>query len=980
MRTLTRLAAVFALALCTACSGAVESPGQHPTLTRQPFELRDPEVMVAQHDVSSPHWLEGPATPSLHTYFARRAVPRPAPSTPALEGALQLFVPNAPMPTPLATWEGLGDTWSGYSAQGAPPDPNGDVGLTQYVQAVNTDLVILDKKTGKVLGGPQAFNKVFQNSSIGNGFCAGTNQGDPVVLYDEAADRWMLTQFAFQDTSCTNGCWQCVAVSKTGDATGAYNLYAFGPLTVGSTSAFNDYGKFGVWNNAYYGTYNMFAASGAGSFLGPKVCAMDRASMLAGGTATQQCFDLGASYFGVLAADIDGAAPPAGSDETVIGFDNSTSPVVETWQAHVDWSNTANTKISGPNNVTVSSFTTPCGSSGTCIPESGGEQLDALAGATMFRAAYRNFGTYESLVGNFTVATSNASGVRWFELRNATGKTLGGATPVLYQDGTWAPADGVWRWMGSIAQDASGNIAVGYSASSTSIVPELRWAGHLASDPKGVMGQTEGTIAQSLSAQNGWSGRWGDYSDMTVDPSDGCTFYYTGEYYGSSAWATKIGSFKFPSCTGGGGGVTHYGVGGPSSVNAGSAATFTLQALDSTGAVVASYAGTATVTSSDGAASVPTSVVFNAGVATMSVTLRTAGSQTVTATDASSGGITGSATVTVNVSSNPATHYQLSGLGGAVAAGTAKTVTVSALDASNNVAGTYAGTGHLTSTDAQATLSPSTLTFTGGVAMAQVTFKTMGAQSLTATDAANASITGTASTTVTGGPAVSYELTGLDAGVAKNSTVNLTVTARDAAGNVASYTGSAAVTSSDGLATLPTAPIAFQNGAATAPVKFGTLGTQTITFTDTANSSLTVTGSTHVAAGAPTVSISSPSDGSTVHGTVLVTAVANGASGAGISSIEIDVDGTKLQSGTSGSLAGSWDTSKIANGAHKLTAKATDTNGVSGTSQTVNVTVSNTKSSGGGSSPGCGCGTSSPAELAALGLGLALFLRRRRYA
>ena len=166
----------------------------------------------------------------------------------------------------------------------------------------------------------------------------------------------------------------------------------------------------------------------------------------------------------------------------------------------------------------------------------------------MTRLAYRNFGDHESLVVNHSVATGAFNlgpvGVRWYELRNPAG------TPNVYQQGTYAP-DSTNRWMGSIAMDQAGNIGLGYSASSSSVRPSLRYTGHLTTDPLGVMGQGEGSLQAGSGSQLPNLGRWGDYSSITIDPSDDCTFWYAGEYLktdGTWNWSTRIGSFRFPGC------------------------------------------------------------------------------------------------------------------------------------------------------------------------------------------------------------------------------------------------------------------------------------------------------------------------------------------------------------------------------------------------------------------------------------------------
>jgi hypothetical protein len=249
----------------------------------------------------------------------------------------------------------------------------------------------------------------------------------------------------------------------------------------------------------------------------------------------------------VLPADLDGStAPPAGSPNYLMNFGSSS---LNLWKFHVDWSNSANTTLTGPINIPVASFAAACGGS-NCIPQYGSRiKLDSLGDRLMFRLAYRNFGTHESLVVNHSVAVgtkhSNAyTGVRWYEIRNPNG------TPQVYQQSTFSP-DTSYRWMGSVAMDKLGDMALGYSVSSSAIHPAIRYTGRLATDPLGTM-EAENSIIEGTGSQSGNNlNRWGDYSAMSIDPVDDCTFWYTTEYLqqtGSFNWNTRIASFKFPGC------------------------------------------------------------------------------------------------------------------------------------------------------------------------------------------------------------------------------------------------------------------------------------------------------------------------------------------------------------------------------------------------------------------------------------------------
>jgi len=432
---------------------------------------------------------------------------------------------------------GVGQGDYGFSDQYAPPDTVGAVGATQYVQWVNTYFAVFDKSTGAIAAGfPKPGNSPW--AGFGGG-CQTNNDGDPIVQYDKLANRWILTQFSVSTTPYL----QCVAVSTTSDATGSYYRYAF---SYGNTQ-FNDYPKLGVWADGYYVSYNIF--NNAQTFAGSKVCAFDRAKMLAGDpSATQQCFQLSTSYGGLLPSDLDGTtAPPAGSPNYFLNFGSN---ALRLWKFHVDWATPTSTTLTGPTSIAVAAFNAACSGGGSCIPQPGTRnQLDSLADRLMYRLAYRNRGGVESLVVNHSVSVgknkrNQVTSVRWYELRDPNG------TPTVYQQGTLGTSDGIHRWMGSIAMDKAGDIAVGYSASSSSVYPSIRFTGRLATDALGTM-QTENIIQAGGGSQTGSLHRWGDYSAMTVDPVDDCTFWFTSEYLkasGSFNWSTRIASFRFPGC------------------------------------------------------------------------------------------------------------------------------------------------------------------------------------------------------------------------------------------------------------------------------------------------------------------------------------------------------------------------------------------------------------------------------------------------
>lgn len=503
--------------------------------------LTNPEVQQAiQHDVSQPlRDLPGSRRSDARREKPLRIIPRGGANGNLQDAALQSTSGPLVAATGGLNFAGVGNGDYGFSPNAAPPDTNGAVGATQYVQWVNESFAVFDKATGAIAAGfPKAGNTLWKG--FGGG-CEVNNDGDPIVQYDKAANRWVLTQFSVTNPG-TYGYLQCVAVSTTSDATGSYYRYAF---SYGSTQ-FNDYPKMGVWPDGYYVTYNIF--NNGSTFAGAKACAFERAKMLTGAPATQQCFQLSSAYGGLLPSDLDGAiAPPAGSPNFLLNFGNNS---LNLWKFHVDWSNSANTTLTGPTNISVALFNAACSGGGACIPQPGTSQkLDSLADRLMYRLAYRHFTDgHESLVVNHSVTASgtkrsSVTGVRWYELRNPSG------APTVFQQGTFSP-DSTSRWMGSIAMDKQGNIALGYSASSGSVYPSIRYTGRLVTDTLNTL-QTENNILTGGGSQLTNLSRWGDYSSMTVDPVDDCTFWYTTEYLKSSGtfnWSTRIASFKYPSC------------------------------------------------------------------------------------------------------------------------------------------------------------------------------------------------------------------------------------------------------------------------------------------------------------------------------------------------------------------------------------------------------------------------------------------------
>jgi hypothetical protein len=410
-----------------------------------------------------------------------------------------------------------------------PPDTNGAVGATQFVQWVNVTFEVFDKSTGATVMGPTPGNAFWAGFG---GPCETRNDGDIIIQYDKSAGRWIAAQPVF-----VSPFMYCLAVSTTSDATGPYHRYAF-QLPAGD---FPDYPKLGVWPDAYYATFNIFSPK----FAGAMACAYDRAKMLAGEAATAVCFQQPSNVSSLLPSDLDSKlGPPAGASNFMLGLADATDLFF--FKFHVDFATPANSTFTGPLLIPVAPFSEICNRSHNvaCIPEPPpGQKVDAISDRLMYRLAYRNFGDHEALVANHTVAGGPLAGVRWYEIRNPS------TSPSLFQQGSVVTQD-VNFWMGSIAMDKAGDVALGFSASSDSLDPSVEIVGRTPADPAGDMSGPV-TVAVGTGVQQHSFHRWGDYSSMAVDPQDGCTLWYTQEYYlasGSFNWSTRITSFKFNSC------------------------------------------------------------------------------------------------------------------------------------------------------------------------------------------------------------------------------------------------------------------------------------------------------------------------------------------------------------------------------------------------------------------------------------------------
>src|SRR5256885_3552905 len=437
--------------------GEITVVGSYHNDTSKPLRDMKPQPALSKAE----HANENPKIPNKH---------KDSPDTVVQDrfGDLKSLI-TVNMPSPLLNFNGIG--FPGVACNCAPPDTNGEVGATQYVQIVNEGYQVFDKSTGASVLGPVGITTIWTGFS---GPCETAGDGDPVVLYDQLADRWVVSQFAGAGVPTD----ECIAVSTTSDATGSYNRYGF---HLGSN--FFDYPLLGVWPDAYYMSMNVFNSAGT-AFLGPQPFAFDRTRMLAGLPATFITTGItgGSTEEVYLPADLDGLILPLpGAPASFVEFPGGGS--FRVFHFHVDFVT--------PLNSTFTLFGSPASAGftvrSTGVPQLGtSATLDPIGDRLMFRVATRFFADgHESAVGNFTVNSGGVASPRWFELRNTT---TGPVT--VFQQGTYQP-DTTHRWMGSAAMDQQGNIAVGYSASSSSINPQIRYAGRLVTDALNTLPQAE---------------------------------------------------------------------------------------------------------------------------------------------------------------------------------------------------------------------------------------------------------------------------------------------------------------------------------------------------------------------------------------------------------------------------------------------------------------------------------------------------------
>ena len=558
-------AAVPAAAVAAICAGAASSgPAAIGHTTRPAVPHLVAKVSkAAAFDVSKPLRVlaKGARTVNFRGLPAERGPAIPNIGHTA-DGVLQSRLPAPTIPGPLANFEGLSnqDNFNTFGFRVNPPDPNGEVGPSNYVEMINLVFGIYNK-AGTLLVGPVDTGTLWSGFAVSD--CTDPS-GDPVVIYDQFNDRWILTQF----TTAGPEYFNCVAISTTGDPTGSYYRYAF------STGLnFPDYPKYSNWTDSYVITTREF---GPTVEYGIGVYALEKNKMVNGDPNARDV-----SFFidgndpdllplvgdGLLPADVDGKQKPktdaviplVGTQDDGGGY-GATFDALNIWDLTVKWRSTPLASLDLNTQLPVASFDSifPCApTSRDCLPQPGitntAQYLDILSyrQRPTFRLAYRNFKTYETMVTNQSVeAAPGVAGVRWYEIRRS------GSTYSLYQQGTFAPGDGVHRWMGSIAMDKKGDMGLGYSVvNGIDVYPGIRYTGRLAGDTLGDMTLGEGTVINGSGVQTTTNSRWGDYTDMTVDPVDDCTFWYVNEYYtaagqasSAAGWQTRIASFKLPGC------------------------------------------------------------------------------------------------------------------------------------------------------------------------------------------------------------------------------------------------------------------------------------------------------------------------------------------------------------------------------------------------------------------------------------------------
>ena len=407
-----------------------------------------------------------------------------------------------------------------------PPDPSGAAGPNHYINAVNVALKIFDKQ-GNVLAGPTALGTFLGSAS---------NSGDPIIMYDHLADRYFVSEFGTGNSFL-------VGVSDSPDPTGAYNVYQF------NLDAFPDYPHYSIWPDGYYVTANKFQ--------GNTTYVMDRAAMIAGepnpaivGFNLPGVVNNNNTVFSPEPANLTGQLFPPNTPGYIVylqddGWGGVANDHLKIWEITMDWTNPSSSSISAPVEVPVDPFDSvfaPFGSGDVQQPGTS-QKIDMIGGVISYAANYRSFGTHNSwlITYNVDVDGNDTAGIRWIELRNS-----GTGAWSLFQEGTYAPADGNSRFMGSAAMDAAGNIGMGFNIASANLPAGIKYTGRYDGDPLGQMTVAEASIIEGVGVQT-FSNRFGDYSHLTMDP-DNFTFWHTAEYFtANNNWSSRVAAFTLSS-------------------------------------------------------------------------------------------------------------------------------------------------------------------------------------------------------------------------------------------------------------------------------------------------------------------------------------------------------------------------------------------------------------------------------------------------
>jgi hypothetical protein len=482
-------------------------------------------------------------------------LPPPAPEIDAAASAIEQTEQGTRAAIePAAGFDGLGAGFTGGESGGGGRggiDISLAVGPDHIFEILNGNMAVFTKKgrkyraTGKLLYGAVPNNTVFAGFGVR---CGVSNNSDSVVRYDQLAKRWLIVVPVFsRPPDNPQGPYaMCYAVSATSDPLGAYYRYEF------ERPLFPDYPRPAVWPDGYY------TPTSTSDNLLPEVvtqkhdCIADRNSMLRGLPATEQCVVIDGGVF-MLNADVDGKRPPPAGAPNIMMSTGGTQLMkifnddgIYFYKVHVDWSDASKTTVSAPQKIAVAPYRYLCeGQLSNCVSQPGtARRLDSQGDKLMQRLAYRNLGDHESVLAEHSVATAaHGGGVRWYEFRLNKQRD-----PVLYQQATYAPG-GFYRWLGSMAMDRKGDIGIGYSFGGDPNYPGQRFAARMVKDPKGRLTIHESVLAEGQASQTG-SLRWEDYTNIAVDPSDDCTFWFTGNYVkkGAASSTTRIGSFVLPGC------------------------------------------------------------------------------------------------------------------------------------------------------------------------------------------------------------------------------------------------------------------------------------------------------------------------------------------------------------------------------------------------------------------------------------------------